>query len=196
MKYVPEDLTDPELLELLNRGEQDAMVCIYKRYWSELYRCAFKLFPNQETCEDLIHDVFCFLWNKRETLRVESLKDYLYIAVRNRALNKLRSEKRYLKVETSQSEQRSADSQTDDGIHYEEINIIFDQTLTRLPERCRKIMIMSRKEHLSAKEIASQLNISPKTVENQITIGLRQLRIMLNDFLASCIVLFSFFEKF
>lgn len=195
MKRILEDLSDPELLELLHQDNQAAFVCIYKRYWSELYRCAFKIFPNQETCEDLIHDVFLFLWNRRASLQVKSLKDYLYISVKNRALNKIRSEKSLLKIANAQPAPVSSDTPLDDRLNSIEINKIYDMALADLPERCREIMIMSRKEHLSNKEIAARLNITPKTVENQITIALRQIRLKLEDFLVYVMVLCGIFHR-
>ncbi|EHQ28135.1 RNA polymerase sigma-70 factor [Mucilaginibacter paludis] len=193
MKRILEDLSDPELLELLHHDNQAAFVCIYNRYWSELYRCAFKIFPYQETCEDLIHDVFLFLWNKRASLNVKSLRDYLYIAVKNRALNKIRSEKSLLRIANAQPSPVSSDTPLDDRLNSIEINKIYDMALAGLPDRCREIMILSRKEHLSNKEIAARLNITPKTVENQITIALRQIRVKLDEFLVYLVVFCSLF---
>ncbi|WEK17529.1 MAG: RNA polymerase sigma-70 factor [Candidatus Pedobacter colombiensis] len=188
------ELSDEELIGLMKAHNQIAFVCIYKRYWSELYRCAFKIFPNQETCEDLIHDVFLFLWNKRASVELKSLKDYLYIAVKNRTLNKIRSEKNLLKAISAQPVPVSSESLTEDEFNSKELDKVYNLALDGLPERCRTILLMSRKEHLSNKEIASKLNITPKTVENQITIGLRQLRIKLGDFLLCSGLLFTIFK--
>jgi len=188
------DMTDLELLNLLKQGSQKAFVDIYDRYWSELYRCAFKIYPNQETCEDIIHDVFLYVWNKRDSILVKSLKDYLYIAVKNRMLNELRSEKSLLKAVNAQPEPISSETLIEDELNSKELNKLYDLALADLPERCRTILLMSRKEHLSHKEIADRLNITTKTVENQITIGLRHVRIKLGDFLILSGILYSFFK--
>lgn len=177
------DISDSELLTLLQQGDQNAFVGIYDRYWSELYRCAFKIYPNQETCEDIIHDVFLYVWNKRGSIQVKSFKDYLYIAIKNRMLNELRAEKSLSKAVNAQPEPISSETLIEDELNSKELKKIYDLALADLPERCRTILLMSRRDHLSHKEIASRLNISTKTVENQITIGLKQLRTKLGDFL-------------
>ncbi|WP_295120647.1 RNA polymerase sigma-70 factor [uncultured Chitinophaga sp.] len=164
---------------------QPAFVCIYKRYWSELYRCAFKIFPNQETCEELIHDVFLYLWDKGRNVQINSLKDYLYIAVKNRALNRIRAENNLLRMLNARAGVAESVMPAEERLHCMEINRIYDEALAELPERCRTIMIMSRKDHLSNKEIALKLDITPKTVENQITIALRHIRTRLGEYLVT-----------
>lgn len=191
MARIREDISDSELLALLQQDNQPAFVFIYNKYWSELYRCAFKITANQETCEDVIHDVFLYLWNKRAAVQVKSLKDYLYIAVKNRMLNAIRSEKNLLKAVNVQPQPISSETLIEDEFNSKELSKIYNLAIAELPERCRTILLMSRKEHLSNKEIALRLNISPKTVENQITIGLRQLRIKLGDYLVLTGIFFT-----
>ena len=194
MTYKTGDISDSELLNLLQQGDQKAFVAIYDQYWSELYRCAFKIYPNQETCEDIIHDVFLYVWNKRGSILVKSFKDYLYIAVKNRMLNELRSEKSLLKAVNAQPALVSSETLIEDELNSKELHKIYELALADLPERCRTILLMSRKDHLSHKEIASILNITPKTVENQITIGLRHLRAKLGDFLFFSGIFLTFFK--
>lgn len=168
---------------MIKRDNQPAFVCIYRRYWSELYRCAFRIFPNQQACEELIHDVFLHLWEKGRDVHIQSLKDYLYIAVKNRSLNRIRAEHNLLRVMGSRPESDTSTMAVEERLHCLEINRIYDEALSELPDKCRAIMLMSRKEHLSNKEIAARLDISVKTVENQITIGLRHIRARLGEYL-------------
>ncbi|UYQ94172.1 RNA polymerase sigma-70 factor [Chitinophaga horti] len=177
-------------MELVKKADQPAFVCIYRRYWSELYRCAFRIFPNQHTCEELVHDVFLYLWNKGRDTDIRSLKDYLYIAVKNRALNRIRAENNLLTEVDDHALNATSSLQAEERVNCLEINRIYDQALSELPERCRTIMIMSRHEHLSNKEIAARLDIAPKTVENQITIALRHIRTRLGEYLVT-LLLFS-----
>jgi RNA polymerase sigma factor (sigma-70 family) len=72
-----------------------------------------------------------------------------------------------------------------------DIDQLLDQGIAKLPGKCRQIFLLSRKEHLSTKEIARWLGIAPKTVENQITIALHRLRATLGDFLFWASVLFG-----
>ncbi|TKC08595.1 RNA polymerase sigma-70 factor [Pedobacter frigoris] len=185
------DLSDNELISLIKQHDQPAFVFVYDKYWSEMYACAFHLFPNREICEDLIHDVFIYLWNNRSKLEIKSVRDYLYIAIKNRTLNKIRSEK--FQIDIGEDQLRvSSNEAADQKILSEEIHALFEEGLRTLPEKCRKILMMSRKEHLSNKEIAERLNLSTKTVENQINIGLRKIR----DFMGEVLILYFFYNFF
>ena len=177
------NLPDKELLRLINIGDQRAFVCVYDRYWSEMYACAFKISANHETCEDLIHDVFISLWNSKTHLNIISLRDYLYIAVKNKSLNKIRSKHKNHEIIDESHYNIPSLINSDDPLGVKEINDSFEKTLTHLPDKCREIILLSRKEHLSNKEIASRLGISSKTVENQINIGLKKIRLGMADFL-------------
>lgn len=190
MKILPglSNLPDEELLLLMNGGNQHAFVCIYDRYWKEMYTCAFQIFAHRETCEDLIHDIFLYLWNSREQLKIKSLKDYLYIAVKNRSLNKIRSIKKNSEIINEGHNEIPSDLSSDASVAIKEINIILNTSIDELPEKCREILILSRKEHLSNKEIAARLGISTKTVENQINIGLKKIRLGMTDFLIITII--------
>ncbi|WP_443937770.1 RNA polymerase sigma factor [Pedobacter sp. MW01-1-1] len=185
MKLFPDftTLSDEELILLVNEGNQRAFVYIYNKYWSEMYLCVHKIIPNAETCEDIIHDLFLSLWNSNKLQNIQSVRDYLYISVKNRALNQLRR----LKVDNASlgegHQEIPSDHVTDESLATKEIQSVFDMAISNLPEKCREIMILSRKEHLSNKEIASKLNISTKTVENQINIGLKKIRLEMKDFL-------------
>lgn len=186
------DLPDNELICLIKQNNQAAFVVVYDRYWSEMYTCAFQLFPHRETCEDLIHDVFLYLWTSREKLGINSVRDYLYIAVKNKALNKIRSQKKLVEIGEREEELFSAGEQTENKVNVKEINLIFERGMLSLPDRCRQILMLSRREHLSNKEIASRLNLTPKTVENQINIALKRIRMMMGDFLLFYIFYFFF----
>ncbi|MNK03629.1 ECF RNA polymerase sigma factor SigW [compost metagenome] len=186
------ELSDDALINLMKSHNQVAFVCIYDRYWSEMYTCAFHIFPHRETCEDLIHDVFLYLWTSRERLEIKSLRDYLYIAIKNKSLNKIRSRKQLVEITEEKHEHFVSDAASDGQLLLQEIDGVFENGILSLPEKCREILILSRKEHLSNKEIAARLNISPKTVENQINIGLRKIRFLMGDFMILIFIFFFF----
>jgi RNA polymerase sigma-70 factor (ECF subfamily) len=72
----------------------------------------------------------------------------------------------------------------------EELKKILEQAIQQLPEKCKEIFLLSKKENLSNKDIAGQLNISVKTVENQITIALKKLRMYLAPYREKLFMLF------
>ncbi|EHQ28906.1 RNA polymerase sigma factor [Mucilaginibacter paludis] len=131
MNRIYENLSDPELLNLLGQEKQAAFLCIYKRYWSELYRCAFKIAPNQKNCEEVIHDVFLLLWNERELTNINSLKDYLYIALKNSILNRRDSKINLLKTPNSKPLPASFETEAEEHFSYPELNEIHDRDLER-----------------------------------------------------------------
>ena len=186
------DLSDNELIALLRQDDQQAFVALYDRYWAELYACAFHIFPHRETCEDLIHDVFLYLWTSREKLEIRSLRDYLYIAIKHKALNKIRSHKPQVEISGEDNQGFFAKEESDGQLMVKELNLLFEEGMHSLPEKCRQILTLSRKEHLSNKEIASRLNLSTKTVENQINIGLKKIRLLMGDFLLYYFIYFFF----
>ncbi|TZF86020.1 RNA polymerase sigma-70 factor (plasmid) [Pedobacter sp. BS3] len=177
---------DETLLESLLKDDEHAFKLIYQRYASGLYAAAYNLFRNKPLCEDLIQELFADLWIKRKDLNIQSLKPYLYMSVKNRVLMLIRSGRAML--DESALEKLIADYAADDRLNIRELNDVLNQGIDSLPDRCREIFQLSRREHLSNKEIAERLNISVKTVENQMTIALRRLREQAGEFLAILII--------
>ncbi|MET3980075.1 RNA polymerase sigma-70 factor (family 1) [Mucilaginibacter sp. UYP25] len=172
---------DAELLELLRHDDRKAFETLYYKYSGKAYQVAYNLFRDSDVCEDLVQELFIDLWAKRNTLWINSLEWYLKVAIKNRVLMYIRTQKATLDLSAiaTLTERYSADSKLMQG----DISHLLDEGVERLPEKCRQIFTLSRKEYLSNKEIASRLNISVKTVENQMTIALRYLRIGLSDYL-------------
>lgn len=184
-------LSDIELYELIRQDDQSAFACLYKRYSSDLYYSAYNLLRDKYVCEDILQDLFSHLWNKRTSLEIRSFRSYLYTATRNRVLMAIRAGRAHLDL--SVAEELADRYGTDSKLLENEANQFLNNGISILPEKCREIFYLSRKEQLTNKEIAERLNISSKTVENQITIALRRLRSVLGDFLFLAACLFLFF---
>ncbi len=144
--------------------------------------------------EDLAQEVFFELWRRKNRLDVNiSIRAYLRRAALNRTLNYLRDRK--IKWEDSQ-ELPQLESRTPEAqqlLEGTELQRIIDEAIAQLPEKCRIVFMLSRYDELSYQEIADQLSISVKTVENQISKALRQLRALLQPYLSSGLLfLFAF----
>jgi RNA polymerase sigma-70 factor (family 1) len=178
---------DAKLLDLLRLDDRKAFDILYKKYSPKLYYAAYNLFRDREVCEDLVQELFIDLWTKRNELNVSSLEWYLKVAIKNRVLMYIRTQRAMLDVSAIEvlAEKYSADSK----LIQHDITRVLESNVALLPEKCRQIFTLSRREYLSNKEIASRLNISIKTVENQITIALRYLRSGLTDYLPAIAVL-------
>lgn len=175
--YFPEE----ELLEKMRKGDHTAFECIYNHYSPQLYKSAYHLFQDQQLCEDLVQDLFTQLWLKKKNLKINSLRPYLYRSIRNRVLMVIRSGKARARPEILRNLTRIYFP--DDSLAEKEIRLILNESVARLPKRCREVFHLSRNERLSNKEIAHRLNISIKTVEAQISFALRKLRVSLREFL-------------
>jgi RNA polymerase sigma-70 factor (family 1) len=173
---------DTQLVEQLQEGNINALGIIYHRYSAPLYQTLYNLLRNRQTCEDLIHDLFVDLWQRREHHHIQQLKPYLFAAARNRVLMLARNNK--ITVDVSVLELAEPQIGPESALLTRELGSIVNRQLETLPEKCREIYTLSRIEQRSHKEIALLKKISIKTVENQITIALRRLRPALRDFLA------------
>lgn len=172
---------DTELLELLRLDDRKAFEMLYNKYSGKVYHVAYNLFRDKDVCEDLVQELFIDLWTKRNKLNISSLEWYLKVAIKNRVLMYIRTQKATLDL--SAIAMLTEKYSTDSKLMQNDISHLLEEGVERLPEKCRQIFTLSRNEYLSNKEIASRLNISVKTVENQMTIALRYLRTGLSDYL-------------
>lgn len=174
--------SDEELLEAVRRDDRIAFEEIYFRYWKKLYISAYQILRDSPASEDIIQEIFIQLWQKRSSNAIDNPVAYLFTAVRFQVFKAIRDGKSRNDL-SIQAEEFFERNKIEDHIHEKELDKRLEESIATLPEKCREIFIMSRKEHLSVKEIAERLNISPKTVENQITIALRKIRANMGDLL-------------
>jgi len=174
--------TDQELLGLLKEDDENAFKELYHRYANRLYAQAFKMLNDDIQSKDIVQEVFMQLWNKRSTQEIGALNAYLYAVTRFQVFKVLRSGKSHVDVFEVEHELPLCRN-TEYAMAEREVSAAFFSGLSELPEKCRTIFALSRIDCLSNREISLKLSISSKTVENQITIAIRKLRIGLSDFL-------------
>lgn len=181
---MQQDFTDKELQELLLTDSDRAIVLIFKRYYSYLCKVVYKIIPDRNLVEDLTQDVFYELWRKKEQLSVTaSLRAYIRRAAVNKSLNFIRDQKVKFADEEKYPMVRSKEPSATQQMEADELQGKIDRTIDSLPARCRIVFVLSRFEDMSYSEIADQLDISVKTVENQISKALKILRESLSDYL-------------
>lgn len=157
----------------------------FKTYYQPLCKYAYSFIQDKEEAEEIVQSAFLSVWEKRESLDIKtSLKSYLYTMVRNTSLNVIKHEKIKQKYvgEALAVEARSHDNVAQKVIS-SELEEKIQQALEALPEQCRLVFKLSRFEELKYTEIAEQLSISVKTVENQMGKALRIMREQLKDYL-------------
>lgn len=156
----------------------------FKEYFQALYGYACMLLRDEEEAEEIVQTVFLKLWEKRESINIESsIKAYLYQMVYRDSMNHIRHQKVKQKHQhITQHQAASEPLQMDEG-HDEELMMALKKALQQLPEKCRKVFLLSRYESLKYQEIADRLGISIKTVETHMGKALKHLRMELADFL-------------
>jgi RNA polymerase sigma-70 factor (ECF subfamily) len=178
-------LNDQQAWVSLQKGSEDAFEMIFKAYYKPLCRYAYTFLNDADEAEEIVQMAFVTMWDKRGQVEIQSsLKSYLYRAVRNTCLNalkhqKVRQEHARFALAGGENSHELVAQQVEAGELEQKIQV----ALMALPEQCRLIFQLSRFEELKYQEIADQLSLSVKTVENQMGKALRLMREQLKDYL-------------
>ena len=176
--------SDEELVSLLKTDAETAIDLLFRRYYAYLCKSIYRVIPDANLVEDLSQEVFYELWKKREKINIQiSIKAYLRRAARNKALNYIRDQR--LKFEELDETPNSLTTNTHSNhdLEKEELEALIEKTIDNLPERCRIVFTLSRYENMTYTQIATELNIAPKTVENQISKALKLLRQVIDPYM-------------
>lgn len=162
------------LLKRIREGDENAFKFLFDTYFTAVYRIAFFYLKLGTVSEEIALDVFTTLWEKRQTVEIRlSIKAYLMTSARNRALNYLRDHEQ----ELSTGSLSPFDSAVEEyPLEMKELEQLIDEAIAALPDKCKAVFIKSRMENRSHKEIASDMNITTKTVEAQITKALKHIK--------------------
>lgn len=160
---------------------------VFKDHYQQLTAFAYQYVESHETAEELVQDVFTNVWIKSSQIEIRTaVKSYLYGAVRNASLNFLKHKKIERRYE-EQEQHKSSWFETD-FLELDELQNEIKGALDQLPEKCRQIFEMSRFEEKKYKEIAEELDLSIKTVENQMGRALKVMRSALSRHLPSFVL--------
>ncbi|HEY4789384.1 MAG TPA: RNA polymerase sigma-70 factor [Bacteroidales bacterium] len=187
-------LTDQELIVGLREGNEMVFETIFKGYYERLCNYANTFVSDMAEAEEMVQSTFLGLWEKHENVEIHtSMKSYLYRAVHNHCLNRIK----HYKVRQEHSEELQYQTEYSiDSASQELIGIELEQQINlaigSLPPQCSKIFTLSRFENLTYAEIAEHLNLSVKTVDNQMGKALKILRERLKDYLPYLVWLFLF----
>lgn len=158
---------------------------VFKSHFKALHAYACTILKDESQAEELVQHVFFKLWEKKEQVNItQSVQAYLYRSVYNECLNYLKHQK-VKKAHQSHTlyTSGSASEPVSKGLVAKELQQKINEALKQLPEQCRTIFQMSRFEELKYREIAEKLNLSIKTVENQMGKALKIMRMQLVEYL-------------
>lgn len=185
------EIRENQLLETLTAGDITAFEMLFRTYYQPLCNYAYTFIQDHDDAEEIVQSTFMQIWERRETLEIRTgVKPYLYAMVRNACLNVIKHEKvkqRHAEVEMAVAE-RSVES-VSRTVMASELEERIYRAMEALPEQCRLVFKLSRFEELKYAEIAEQLDISVKTVENHMGKALRIMRDQLKDYLPLLLVM-------
>lgn len=163
--------SENELAGLLKTGSEAAFSEIYNRYWDKLYIVARKRLDSAFEGEEIVQEIFCNLWRKRETFQLDKgFNNYFSVAVKFEVINRLQKRERIQKLEKNLSIQLTeVDETTADQIGFNELKAQIELTVKQLPEKCQLVFRLKHEVGLSQKQIAAQLDVSEKTVEAHLS---------------------------
>jgi RNA polymerase sigma-70 factor (ECF subfamily) len=176
---------------LLSKDDAHAFTKLYELYWEKLYVIARNRLNDPALAEDIVHDVFLALWKNRKNTKINSLENYLTTATKYLVLTQIKKKayaEKYVQ-EVGKTAQPSFDVTLNDALHHRRVLELVQKEIDLLPEKCKLIFQYSREEGMSAKEIATVLELSKKTVDNQIQKALDRIRGRLKQVLSSMLSL-------
>lgn len=159
---------DQYLLSALAQSDKDAFAEIYQAYWKLLHDTAHKRLGDREQAGDIVQDIFVKLWDQRASLAIDNLRAYLQTAVRYKVYNLIASQKvndtyfQYLALLDVSSDH------ADQNVLYTELQDQLNELLDKMPPKRREVFDLRYVDGLSTREIADKLNITQKTVQNQL----------------------------
>jgi len=170
----------------ITMGDEQSFELLYRRYFVRLCAFANKFLNDTFASEEVVQDIFLKLWENRFTLHSESSgKSFLFQAVHNKSMNFIAHQNvadRYSEmIKTVYAHPEEFDAQ--ESLMAKELNIHIETIISNLAPECKKIFLMSRSDGKKHQEIADELNISIKTVENQINRALKKLRSELSEYM-------------
>jgi RNA polymerase sigma-70 factor (ECF subfamily) len=184
------DLLEKQVLASLSQGSESAIEMLFKTYYQPLCQYAYGFLRDRDEAEEVVQATFINVWDRREELSIQSsVKSYLFRAVRNSCLNVIKHQRVKKEHETHElALGEPIHEGATEGVMASELERRITAAMKALPEQCRLVFQLSRFEELRYAEIADQLNISVKTVENHMGKALRIMREQLKDYLPLALI--------
>lgn len=175
--------SDLELIQAVREGKLGAFRELYMRYSDLIYRNILVRVNSSFDADDIFQDFFVRIWEKRESLNVETnARAYLLVALKHHIFNTIKEwQIRQKYHNASVGTKEDAGDYTWIEIASEDLKDRLREAVDKFPPRLRTVYILSREQDLSVKEIAERLSVSEQTVKNQLTDILKRLRKELND---------------
>lgn len=166
------------LLKISNEGDAQSFKELYRFYFVRLFRFCMGIVHQKEPAEEIVHNVFMKLWEKRTLLsKIENPDVYLYVAVKNHSLDYLSKNrfKETVDISSISSDFLVFHVDPEQMMITEEMRKKIAEAIEQLPPRCKHIFCLVKEDGLKYKDVAAILNLSVKTVEAQMVIAMKKL---------------------
>ena len=170
-------------LKELSKDQESSLEELYKYYYPRLYDFSRSFLKLEQGIDDILQEVFIRIWQNRKRIKdPASFNSFIFTITRNLLLNELRSRLNHNNLKEDIRKLSTAEEYAGvDLVQYKDLKNRVDKLIEELPERQKEIFILSRSEGLSHKEIASRLQITPKTVEYHISLAIKSLKLKLSN---------------
>ncbi len=161
--------------------KKSAFEQLFKEHYRVLANYAYGFLQNGDQAEDVVQDVFLQLWSKKDKIVLKKgMMEYLFAAIRNKSLDILRKQKsERLHITHILLSYNSHDSEEDEATLLYKKERLY-KSIRQLPPKCQEVLRLSKLKGLTYAEIAKQMDLSVKTVENQMGRAMRLLRELMN----------------
>ena len=172
-----------DIIRRLKKDDKSAVDELFSYYYPRLYHFSKSILKIETDIDDILQEVFVKIWlNRNKISNIETFNAYIFTITKNEVLNLIRSN---LRDQTFKEEfflrSVAEEYQTQNQVEFDEIKSGIDRIVASLPEKRQQVFVLSRTEGLSNKEIAQQLNISEKTVEDHITHAIKHIKTSIKD---------------
>ena len=169
-----------QILSLIAHGDRKAFDTFYHLYYNRVFRTAYYVTGNTDSCREVVSDVFFSIWRMGKRLgSIANIESYLYIATKNEANRRLQNDETLRQQQVSLSEVSLSDieapSSPESQLETSEMRAALSDAIDALPEKCRIIFLMSREEGMDSRHIADCLGISDSTVRVQLKIAVERI---------------------
>ncbi|MEQ6120429.1 RNA polymerase sigma-70 factor [Reichenbachiella sp. MALMAid0571] len=171
--------------DIVHNDDQQAFKKLFYELAPKLINYAKYLIKNTEAAEEIACDVLVKFWNNRRKFKPGSgSKNYFFIATKNSAFNFLRdhSKMQLVGLENFPPEEEMIFEDGETKLLDEELKGVIKIAVYELPEKCRMVFQMVKEEYMTYAEVAELMDISTKTVENQMSKALKRIRTAIDDY--------------
>ncbi len=171
-------------IRIADYEDMSAYKKLFFHFYTPLKNFSNSILKSPQMAEEVVSDIFIEIWAKRKQLQdIEDLKMYLYVSVRNTSLRRLQQARKtsVLSLDELQVEFASTDQNAEHSLISNELHLKIEAAIESLPPQCKIIFKLAKQDKLKYKEIAQLLNISIKTIDNQLATALKKIASVLEN---------------